>query len=318
MKIEYIIPKKKTNILEFIKKYKNKTVLLKSDKMKMEIEVKLEKYRSAFVKSKLDYYRILSLTGEFRINFFHNKPSFENVYIASIAKSEKHSGSEVVKFVIDFLKSFKQVKKAYLIDAATVNCKNSNDSINLSLYKLLTSYIGFYQKYGFRLVINYGKEEDITNKMVVLAKKVANYKVKDILKNFKEIIKLVEKYKQNVLVKTIYKYDEYESIVAESYYSHQSGRMEVVSLGKFMNNLGYLYFTMAPYKKYTFGKFIEKLNDKKCFMLSEFFNILYNFNYIEFKYKNKKIIPKFLVDFCKLSIYKNGFNWNGEYMKKIE
>lgn len=35
MKIEYIIPKKKTNILEFIKKYKNKTFLLKSDKMKI-------------------------------------------------------------------------------------------------------------------------------------------------------------------------------------------------------------------------------------------------------------------------------------------
>lgn len=318
MTIEYIIPKKKTNILEFIKNYKNKTFLLKSDKMKIEIEVKLEKYRSAFVESKLDYYRIFSLTGEFRIHFFHNKPSFENVYIASIAKSDKYSGSEVIKFVIEFLKSFKQIKKAYLIDAATVNCKNSDDTISLSLYKLLTSYVGFYQKYGFRLVINYGKEEDITNKMVHLAKKVANYKVKDILKNFKEIIKLVEKYKQNVLVKTIYKYDEYESIVAESYYSHQSGRMEVVSLGKFMHNLGYLYFTMAPYKKYTFGKFIEKLNDKKCFILSEFFNILYNFNYIEFKYKNKKIIPKFIVDFCKLSIYKNGFNWNGEYMKKIE
>ena len=317
MKIEYIIPKKKTNIHDFIKKYRNKTFLLKSDKMKIEIEVKLEKYRSAFIKSKLDYYRILSLTNEFRIHFFHNKPSFENVYIASIAKSDKISGSEVVKFVIDFLKSFKQVKKAYLMDAATVNCKNSDDTISLSLYKLLTSYVGFYKKYGFRLVINYGKEEDITNKMVHLAKKVANYKVKDILKNFKEIIKFVEKYKQDVLVKTIYKYDKYESIVAESYYSHQSGEMEVFSLGKFMHNFGFLYFTMAPYKKYTFGKFIEKLNDKKCFMLSQLLECLNNFKYIEFKYKNKKIIPKFLVDYCKLFIYKNGFNWNGEYMKKI-
>jgi hypothetical protein len=286
--------------------------------MNIEIEVKLEKTRVNFIKSKLDYYSIFSLSGEFRINFFYNKPSFENVYIPSIAKSEKHSGSEVVKFVIDFLKSFKQVKKAYLIDAASVNCKNSDDKISLSLYKLLTSYVGFYQKFGFRLVINYGKEEDITNKMVLLAKKVANYKVKDILKNFKEIIKFVEKYKQNVLVKTIYKYDEYESIVAESYYSHQSGRIEVVSLGKFMHNFGYLYFTMAPYKKYTFGKFIEKLNDKKCFILSEFFNILYNFNYIEFKYKNKKIIPKFLVDYYKLIIYMDNFNWQGKFMKKID
>jgi hypothetical protein len=77
---------------------------------------------------------------------------------------------------------------------------------------LITSYIGFYQKYGFRLVIDYGKEEDITNNMVLLAKKVANYKVKDILENLKEIINLVEKYKKNVQVKTIHKYDEYVPI----------------------------------------------------------------------------------------------------------
>ena len=89
--------------------------------------------------------------------------------------------------MIEFLKSFKQVKKAYLNDAATINCKNSNDLFSLSLYKLLTSYIGFYQKYGFRLVIDYGKEEDITNNMVLLAKKVANYKVKDILENLKKL-----------------------------------------------------------------------------------------------------------------------------------
>ena len=304
MKIEYIIAKKKTNILEFIKKYKNKTFLLKNDKMKMEIEVTLEKTRVNFIKSKLDYYSLYSISGEFRIDFsYKNKPSFENVYIPSIAKSEKHSGSEVVKFVIDFLKSFKQVKKAYLIDAATVNCKNSDDKISLSLYKLLISYVGFYQKFGFRLVIDYGKEEDITNKMVLLAKKVANYKVKDILKNFKEIIKFIEKYKQDVEVKTKYNYNDYTRID---------------SLGAFISSIGYLYFTMAPYKKYTFGKFIEKLNDKKCFMLSQLFYSLNNFQYIEFKYKNKIIIPYFLVDYHKLSIYKDNFNWQGKFMKKID
>ena len=167
MKVEYIIPKKKTNIHDFIKKYKNKTFLLKNDKV--EIEVKLLKKRRIFIKSKLDFYSIFSLSNEFHIDFFHEKPSFENVYIPSINKSDKYSGSEVVKFVIEFLKSFKQVKKAYLYDAATINCKNSNDTFSLSLYKLITSYVGFYQKYGFRLVIDYGKEEDITNNMVLLA-----------------------------------------------------------------------------------------------------------------------------------------------------
>jgi hypothetical protein len=302
MKIEYIIPKNKTNIHYFIKNYKNKTFLIKNNKT--EFEVKLEKTKAVFIESKLDYYTINCLTGEFRIDFLNkNMPSFKNVYIASIAKSDKHPGSQVVKFVIEFLKSFKQVKKAYLIDAATVNCKNSDDRISLSLYKLITSYVGFYQKYGFRLVIDYGKEQDITNNMVRLAKKVSNYKVKDILKNFKEIIKFVEKYKQKIQVKSKYNFNEFTSIN---------------SLGEFIYNIGYLYFTMTPYKKYTFGKFIEKLNDKKCFMLSQLLYSLNNIQYIEFKYKNKKIISNFLVDYFKLFIYTNNFNWNGKFMKKID
>ena len=57
MKIEYIIPKNKTNILDFIKKYKNKTFTIKNDKM--EIEVKLEKIKSA-INSKLDFYSIIT------------------------------------------------------------------------------------------------------------------------------------------------------------------------------------------------------------------------------------------------------------------
>jgi hypothetical protein len=302
MKIEYIIPKNKTNIHDFIKKYKNKTFLIKNNKT--EFEVKLEKTKAVFIESKLDYYTVNCLTGEFRIDFLNkNMPSFKNVYIASIAKSDKHPGSQVVKFVIEFLKSFKQVKKAYLIDAATVNCKNSDDRISLSLYKLITSYVGFYQKYGFRLVIDYGKEQDITNNMVRLAKKVSNYKVKDILKNFKEIIKFVEKYKQKIQVKSKYNFNEFTSIN---------------NLGEFIYNIGYLYFTMTPYKKYTFGKFIEKLNDKKCFMLSQLLYSLNNIQYIEFKYKNKKIISNFLVDYFKLFIYTNNFNWNGKFMKKID
>jgi hypothetical protein len=301
MTIEYIISKNKIDIHDFIKKYKNKTFLLKNDKI--EIEVKLEKERKAFIKSKLDFYYIFSLSNEFRIDFFHKNPSFENVYITSINKSDKYSGSQIVKFVIEFLKSFKQVKKAYLYDAATVNCKNSDDAFSLSLYKLITSYIGFYQKYGFRLVIDYGKEEDITNNMVLLAKKVANYKVKDILENLKKIINLVEKYKKNVQVKTIYKYDEYTPIE---------------NLSEFISNFGFLYFCMMTYKRDKFGIFIEKLNDEKCFMLSQLFKSLNNIQYIEFKYKNKKIISQFLVDYFKLFIYKDNFNWKGYYMKKID
>ena len=208
MTLEYIIPKKKTNIHDFIKKYKNKTFIIKNDKMKMEIEVKLKKIKS-IINSKSDFYSITTIEKAavgveyvFAISFLYNKPSYENVYINNISKSEKYSGSDIVKFVIDFLSSFKQVKKAYLKDGSDVSCKNSDDRIDLSMYKLLTSYYGFYQKFGFQLIVE-NSEEDITKIMVSLAKKVSKYKIKDILENFREIIRFVEKYKNKTKIKYI-------------------------------------------------------------------------------------------------------------------
>jgi len=53
-------------------------------------------------------------------------------------------------------------------------------------------------------------------------------------------------------------------------------------------------------------------------MLSQLFYSLNNIEYIEFKYKNKIIIPNFLVDYYKLSIYIDNFSWQGKFMKKIK
>lgn len=309
MKIEYIIPKKKTNIHDFIKKYKNKTFIIKNDKM--EIEVKLKKVKSA-INSKLDFYSIITTEKGsvevgyvFAIAFLYKTPSYENVFIKNISKSEKYSGSNIVNFVIDFLSSFKQVKKIYLHDGTDVSCKNSNHRFDLSMYKLLTSYYGFYQKFGFRLIVE-NSEEDITKIMVSLAKKVSKYKIKDILENFREIIRFVEKYKNKTKIKCITKWDK---TIYEKPLDH---------LNELMYNIGYLCFTMIPYKNYTFRKFIEKINIKKCFILSHLFEILSNIDYFEFSYNKEKIISKFLLDYIKFSIYRNDYQGKGILMKKIE
>ena len=308
MKIEYIIPKKKTNIHDFIKKYKNKTFTIKNDKM--EIEVKLEKIKSA-INSKLDFYSIITTEKAsvgveyvFAIGFLYKTPSYENVFIKNISKSEKYSGSNIVNFVIDFLSSFKQVKKIYLHDGTDVSCKNSNHRFDLSMYKLLTSYYGFYQKFGFRLIVE-NSEEDITKIMVSLAKKVSKYKIKDILENFREIIRFVEKYKNKTKIKYIEKWDKtiYEKPLDD--------------LKDLMYNIGYLCFTMIPYKNYTFQKFIVIIHTKKCFILSHLFEILSNIYYFEFSYNKEKIISKFLLDYIKLSIYRNDYQFYGILMKKI-
>ena len=64
------------------------------------------------------------------------------------------------------------------------------------------------------------------------------------------------------------------------------------NLSKFMYDIGYLYFIMLPY--YTFGKYIEKINSKKCFMLFQLFETLSNIDYLEFSYNKEKIISKFI------------------------
>lgn len=307
MRNEYIFTKKKTNIHDFIKKFKNKTFLLKNNLM--EFEVKLSKIKS-FINSKLNYYAIntiengIDIKYVFLIEFFYKNPSFENIYIANISISEKYSGSDVINFVIDFLKAFIQVKKIYLKDGTIVNCRDSNDKFDLSLYKLLTSYTGFYQKFGFKLIIE-DNRKDITKKMVNLAKKVSNYKIKNILHNLKDIINFVEKYTNKIQVKYI---DKYDKIIMQK---------KLEDYNKFIYNIGYLYFTMISYKNYTFKKYIIKLNNKKCFILSQLFEILKNNLYFEFEYEKEKIKSLFFLDFIKLSIYRNQYEHKGIFVKKL-
>jgi hypothetical protein len=312
MRNEYIFTKKKKNIHDFIKNFKNKTFLLKNNSI--EFEVKLSKIKSV-INSKLDYYSITTIenavygvTYVFAIIFFYKKPSFKNVYIQNISKTEKYSGTDVINFIINFLKSFKQVKKVYLHDSVDVSCKNSDDRFDLSLYKLITSYNAFYQKFGFRLIMEHN-EEDCTKLMVKLAKKVSTYKIKNILNTFQKIIKLVEKYKEKVIIKIIVPLNMSLNIIIKE-----------ILLKEFRNiihDIGYLYFIMTPYKKYTFGKYIEILNNKKCFMLSQLLTTFSNIKYFEFNYEKDKIISEFLLDYNKLLIYRNNIQWKGIFVKKI-
>ena len=85
-----------------------------------------------------------------------------------------------------------------------------------------------------------------------------------------------------------------------------------------MYNIGYLCFIMLPYKNYKFGKYIEKINSKKCFILSKLFEILSDNDYFQFANNKQKIISHFLLDYIKLSIYRNNYQWGGIFMKKIE
>ena len=103
---------RKTNPEDFVKKYGGKKFVIKGNKM--EIEVKLDfsksiidKDKSFYILKTLEKSNIEEVEYVFSIKFIDritHTPSFRDVYIESISKSEKYSGSEIVKFVLDFLK----------------------------------------------------------------------------------------------------------------------------------------------------------------------------------------------------------------------
>lgn len=275
--------------------------------------VKLYKIKS-IISSKLEYYVLQTIeeTGDdrvkyiFKISFYdkiNKERSYKNIYIDNISKNNQYSGTDVVNFIIKFLQSLKQIQNIYLHDGTYVNCKDSNNEIDLSLYKLLTSNQSYYQKFGFRLVSEKG--EYINKDLINIAKKVSKYKVNNILHNFNRIIKFIEKYKTNIHIKVV------NDNIIENRYNF--------NISNFILYIGYLYFALSPYKNYTFGECIKKMNDKKCFMLAKVFDI-FRFEYldiIEFKHDKNIIKSPFLYDFNILLIYRRNYNWTGMYMKKI-
>lgn len=265
--IEYEIGGKREDVKDFIGKYFRKTFLIK--KGDIELEVNLTKSKSV-IKPKLDYYILKTIEQStsgfveyiFKICFYDpisKIPSFESVYINNISKSEKYSGSEIVNFVLDFLKSLKQVKNVYLYDGTEVHCKNSYDILDLSLYKLITSYSTFYQKFGFKLYTKKG--DNIDKDMIELARKVSKYNVGKIFKDIEKIIKFIEKYRGDIMIKKVNLYDKLLEDIRISNYQD------------LLKKLVYLSYILEPYSRESFGNFLGILNDRECYKLSQFFDL---------------------------------------------
>lgn len=306
---------RKTNPEDFVKKYGGKKFVIKGNKM--EIEVKLDFSKSIIDKDK-GFYILKTLEKSnigvveyvFFIKFIDritHTPSFRDVYIENISKSEKYSGSQIVKFVLDFLKSITSVRKVYLYDAAEIRCKNSDDKVDLSMYKLIVNNRTFYQKFGFRLITKIG--DDKNNEMKKCAKKLGDYKIKDIYRNFGEILKFCERYREKIETKIIIAWEKV---------------IEVKELDNYKDVIEafvYLMHIMKSYKRKTFREFLEKLNEKECYNLHKFMSYLLN-DYklfpIAYIYKNKKVESNFLLDYYKLYIYRNNWQWEGLYVLQLK
>jgi hypothetical protein len=117
-------------------------------------------------------------------------PSFSNIYIKNISKKDGLiSGSDAVLFAIAIIQKISEAKFIYLYDAATIKYKNSENELDLSLYKLIVDDRTFYGKFGFELYF----KQSLQKKLLYYASKIKNYTIDKIIVELKNITSFIEK-----------------------------------------------------------------------------------------------------------------------------
>ena len=121
-----------------------------------------------------------------------------NSYIANIHKTDKYTGSEMIKFCLEINK-FVGVKKTFLNDAAHIVC--GNEKLDLSFIKLLEYDKTFYMKHGFNFELTnhenaYFRFTDKTKFMKEinkLLKGIRSIKTIDIINEYNKMLDLINK-----------------------------------------------------------------------------------------------------------------------------
>lgn len=93
-----------------------------------------------------------------------NKAKNNNCYIANIHKTDTVSGTNMVTALLKLLKMI-NAENVELHDGTRVTCPTAGEhnEIDLSFFKLLERGITFYQKFGFKFVLNSGEPYYITD-----------------------------------------------------------------------------------------------------------------------------------------------------------
>jgi hypothetical protein len=281
------------NLANLYSKYKGKFIIQHGEH---KIQVIMTKNTHEF--SKLVYYSICYDVPNrdyelypFLINFIDviDKNINDNCYIAHIHKTDKISGSEMIKLVLDICR-YVNVKTAYIYDGTTVNCgKNEYD---LSYIKLLEKNATFYMKHGFDFMASksdffsrYFINKESKKKYIIdLVKKCKTVKNKDICDFYKKLLK----YCTDMILSQDYKhFKQHNKRVTEEI--TWLGKENIITLITEANDmLGLLHNCKEVYLYQTMIRiFNDKDNCSKYDTLSQYItdNICYM---VEFK--NKKII----------------------------
>ncbi len=190
--------KKNISILE--KKY-GKKFIIKLDELEVNVVLEKKKIDS----NNMEFYILRYDEPDrfddlypFKISFYDpiTKKINSNSYIANIRKTDKISGSSMVKFVLEINRVL-NVKKTWLWDGSTVQCMGKE--IDLGLMKIFEKGHTFYMNFGFKpditspaydlLLFNNNKQLD--DKLESLLSKVKKITIKSIISQYNKLIDIL-------------------------------------------------------------------------------------------------------------------------------
>ena len=136
----------------------------------------------------------------FKIDFYdYVRASLNNnSYIANIQKTDKISGTDMLKICLK-INEIIGVKKTNLIDATSVMCKK--EEIDLSFVKLLEYDKTFYTKLGFEFeitdnldpLIKFNDKQKLMDEIDRIIKVVRKIKITDIIDEYEKTLSLITK-----------------------------------------------------------------------------------------------------------------------------
>ncbi|QKF94606.1 hypothetical protein QKU48_gp1148 [Fadolivirus algeromassiliense] len=273
---------------------------------------------------KMQYYSLIydikerdSFLLPFKINFIDiiklitkedNNYKNNNCYIANIHKVEGVSGTSMVNTLLKFLKII-GVEQIILHDGARILCENNGQEIDLSFFKLIEKGITFYQKFGFKFLmdpgnawhmIDFGNTDNMTKQLHIALDNV--YKIKlDYYKN--AYIKLLDIINQTIKEQDydnvkIYLYHPYKPYILKKEHNREKLISMVHEIDTLLNiiklsNKTYLYETMID----TFYS--------DCNVYIQLEDIIFNNLFMGISYKRKGVYLKHNDTFHNLRYIRN-------------
>ena len=233
----------------------------------------------------------------------------ETTYIANIHKTDKISGSTMVKFVLE-LQRILGVKKTFLHDGASVPC-GDEDGMNLSWFKFIEKNRGFYMKFGFQIemskrdgVFKYNNMEDLKSDLDDTLKKIRKIKVADVIKERQNIIDIIafatkEQDKDSFKIKYLNEPPIFEKNL-DYFYTNPFGTIprlftESYSVLGILNETKETYLHKYLSKLFNDPKTCQKYNDlTRILCVSGISNIYYKKKEVKLKYADLFYKYKFI------------------------